>query len=297
MADYTLDIQEGSAVSLSSSAVSAGAGNCYATLTELKAMLGITSTSKDGVLLRLLEAASREAEGPSCARRVFYSEYGVRYFDPPATHMGYLLLPDLLSISELVTDEDGDLDYTGDAWVEGTDFVLGPANIWPKTELRLTANTDEAWPSYERGLKITGVWGAGNLGSADPWRAAGVNGTLSGADDTSLALSAEGAVEAGHTIRMGSEQIYVASVTSDWSGQATVVRGVNGTTAASHDSVAIELAEYPADVVQGTLVLACEAWNLTAKAGVVSEGIGNFRQSLRGVSGEVKGRIFARTRR
>jgi len=30
---------------------------------------------------------------------------------------------------------------------------------------------------------------------------------------------------------------------------------------------------------------------------VVSEGIGNFRQSLRGVSGEVKGRIFARTRR
>ena len=268
--------------------------NTYATLTELKAMLGIAGTARDAVLLRLLEAASREAESPTCAGRVFYSERAVKYFDSPRVGFGRLLLPDLLSMTELVTDENGELDYGGDAWVEGADYLLGPANGYPKTELILAPSTDAAWPSYARGMKLTGVWGAGDLRSASPWRAAGVTATVAMADGTTLTLSADGALEAGHTVRVESEQMYVSAIAT---GLATVERGVNGTTAAEHAAQAVSLAKYPADVVQGTIVLAAEAWNLTPKAGIVSEGIGNFRQSLRGVSAEVKKRMFGRVRR
>ena len=253
--------------------------NCYATLADLKTRLGIAVTTYDSVLAVLLEAASREIDG-WCGRH-FYTATGVRYFDSRVS--GIVFLDDFLSLSALATDSESDGTFDGEAWTQGEagDYVLWPDNTWPKMGILAAKDPTYNFATAARYLKATGVWGHGDGASASPWLATAITGTIATVDGLTLTLSAEGTIKVGQTILCESEQMYVSAVTSDASKAATVTRGQNGTTAATHTTKTLSVAQYPSMIVQGCLYLASEMYQQQGREGLSSEGIGDYRYSLR----------------
>lgn len=214
--------------------------NCYATLDDLKAVLGITTTTRDAELMRALEAASREMEGPSYCNRVFYTRIEARHFDPPVVPlMGVfgnvgknLFIDDLIIASEVLLDTEEDATFAMEI-IEGTDFALRPYNRYPKGILEKLDASVVTWPTVPRSVQITGIWGYGDE-SALPWRAAGIKISMS-ATATSLVLENATDLKAGQTILVDEEQIFVESVvTAELVTTATLRRAVNGTVAAAH---------------------------------------------------------------
>ena len=81
---------------------------------------------------------------------------------------------------------------------------------------------------------------------------------IADATATSVTVSARADVEAGHTLLVDSEQLYVKS----YSGNTlTVVRGVNGTTATSHGGgAAIDIYRHPVPIVEAAIMQAARLW-------------------------------------
>ena len=133
--------------------------NGYATAAELKTRLGIDDTSSDTVLENIIEATSRAIDA-YCMRR-FYAATETRYFQSrDADHMW---VPDLLSVTTLQTDHDGDRTYEY-TWA-ATDYDLLPANAtldgWPYNEIATTPAGNYFFPTSNnaKSVKITGSWG------------------------------------------------------------------------------------------------------------------------------------------
>ena len=86
------------------------------------------------------------------------------------------------------------------------------------------------------------------------------------AGDASLTLQADDDaihLSAGHTIRIGDEQLYVTAASTDDQGVTTltVQRGVNGTTAAAHAvGSGISMYRYPEGVAEACLLQAAVWW-------------------------------------
>ena len=101
--------------------------NAYADLTTLKSsgMLNITGTGSDARLLALLEDVSRWIDG-HCNRH-FYVLETTRTFNGGGLE---LLVPDLISITSLKTDENRDRVYEL-TWAGG-DYLLYPLNAEPQ---------------------------------------------------------------------------------------------------------------------------------------------------------------------
>ena len=246
--------------------------NSYASLAQIKAELGISATTNDTTLLRMLEAASRMID--SFCNRFFYVWEGIKYFDGACP----LFISDLLSIdtSGLVTDEDGDLDY--DNTLATTDYVLYPLNDFPKTYIQLDPDSSYGGfgGSIRKGVKITGKWGYGDGISAAPYNATAITGTVATANGTTLTLSADGTIEVGHTILCETEQMYVTALGTL---SATVKRGVNGTTGAIHSAKALSIYQYPDDIIQVCLTLSEDLFVLRGKT-FQSERLGDYSYTL-----------------
>jgi hypothetical protein len=249
--------------------------NLYASLTRAKLELGITAATDDALLMMLLAAASRKVEF-TCGR-TFYAETAIRYFRPERADE--LLVGDLLALTELATDEDSDLDYDY-VWTSG-DYLLEPANGYPKWKIAVHPDGDYAFPKgLARAARVTGSWGYGDGLRAAPWDSAGITGTVETAGGTTLTLSAAG-LEAGQTILVESEQMYVSAVSDGETHTATVERGVNGTTAAAHAAAAVAVAAYPEAARAATIWLA--GVSLAARGrtlGVESETIRGYSYKI-----------------
>jgi len=244
----------------------------YATLEQVKDVLNITSTTRDDDLMMFLEAVSRDID--TAASRFFYTETATNYYDG-AGRFCHLLIDDVISITEWLTDTDIDETFSGD-WTESTDYVLNPRSLFPKFEMRLSFDTEMALGCTIDYHKVTGTWGYGN-GTSDPWKVSGITGTVASTDGTTLTLSAEGTIKVGHTIKCGTEQMFVSAVTSDGSLEATVARGANGTTAAIHSTVAASIALYPAQATRAAMWLAKSSWQGVEDVGLFeSERIGDY---------------------
>lgn len=245
--------------------------NLYSNLVDVKAGLGIAGSDSDARLLLLVEAASREIDA-YCGRR-FFSAVDTRYF---AGRRGGrdAIVDDLLSVSALHADVDADASWS-EAWTEGPDFTVWPWNRWPKTRIRLQDGSSKGMVARERYLRVTGVWGHGDGASGTPWRSLGVTGTVATTTGTTMTLSADGAVAAGMTLQLGTEQVFVSAVGTL---TATIQRGVNGTTAAAHAAVAVKAALYPGPIVRACQVVAAEAWNLGGREGLAELQIGDYRE-------------------
>ncbi|HET6498155.1 MAG TPA: hypothetical protein VFH17_03770 [Coriobacteriia bacterium] len=217
----------------------------YSSLPYAKAHLSIADTLDDVRLLRLLESASRQVDDDT--GRHFHTVTATRYFT--ASDANGLLVPDLLSVSALHTD-DGSRAYAT-TWAT-TDYELlasdSNPDAYPRWQVVTAPRGNHSFPKgLRRGARIAGVWGHGDGENAAPWATTAIAIIV---DNQATTLTvAGGTLEAGQTILVDSEQIYMTSAT-------TCERAVNGTTAAAHNGSAVKTARYPSGIVQATLARA-----------------------------------------
>lgn len=262
--------------------------SCYTTLDDLKALLGLTSTTDDSLLLDMIRSASRDIDGPYGANREFFvRENETRYFE--ATSGIEIMTGDLLAVTALASDDDFDAVYET-TWASA-DYTLEPTNRYPKQRIVLPIGYSEPFGRGRNRYAVTGSWGYGDGESASPWLTTAITVTASTAGATSATASAAGTIKAGHTILVESEQMFVSAVSGT---TLTVDRGVNGTTAAAHTAKAASIAKYPHDVVSACRWLAAESWNGQAAAGISNEGTMFYRASFAAISQEQRRRMLGR---
>lgn len=233
--------------------------NSYGDITTLvsETYINLDGNAEYTRLRRIMEGFSRLIDKET--ERKFYCWEGIYYFDGPS---GKLWVNDLLSVSEMALDEDGDGTY--EETLAATDYLLYPYNTYPKDEIKPAPNGN--YGSFAvgvlKGIKITGVWGFGDGTTATPYAASGdtVQDDPLTAAATLVTITDGDYFSIGQTIRMESEQAYVQRI--DLVGkQLHVRRGVNGTTAAQHaKNTAISIYEYPQAITQAVHLEAAKAW-------------------------------------
>ena len=147
------------------------ATTAYATVDDMiHAMDKSTTTTYSAlertVMARCLDSASRAVDGV-CRRSFWQTDAGtVQYYTP--YNFERLRVRDLVSVSALATDEDGDLVYEL-SWTS-SEYLLYPidaatadAVARPYTEIRASMATGSAKYAFpvgrEKSVKVTGVWG------------------------------------------------------------------------------------------------------------------------------------------
>lgn len=135
----------------------------YGTLSELRLRLDIvstTDTTDDARLTTALEAATEAIE--KLTGRRFYASTETRYYstDSPL----YVKVDDLLSVTTLQTDHDGDRSYEY-TWTAG-DYDLTPLNSGletrPFTRIEVAPDGSYYFPTGVRNpkaIKVAGSWG------------------------------------------------------------------------------------------------------------------------------------------
>lgn len=131
--------------------------NAYADVEQYKDWFDITTTTNDAVIVALLEAVSRYIDNV-CNRR-FYPVTETRYFT--ATDSECVFIYDLLSVTALKTDDDGDRTYEN-TWT-AADYDLMPYNATtdgvPYTWIETTPYGDYSFPATSKGVELAGSFG------------------------------------------------------------------------------------------------------------------------------------------
>lgn len=217
----------------------------YARVLDLRADLNGTGyNGNDQWLAGAIAEASRQIRTATGGRQ-FHPTVETRYFD--GRGCAQLWVNDLLSITSLKFDEDGDRTY--EETLATTDYYLWPDNRTPYRRIDIDPNGDyTAFPAGRRSVQIVGTWGYEDrkvalIGSA------GVTATVANGTGLTFTCSegVESLVSVGDTIVVESEDAGdVVSV----SATDIVVRerGINGTTAAAHSAKQIYIRRYPEDV-------------------------------------------------
>jgi hypothetical protein len=172
-----------------------------------------------------------------------------------------------------------------------TDYVLEPANAWPKTRIRLVNGA--VWNTASDGqseqvISVTGVWGSHNRYNL-AWKASGktVQDNPLTSSATTVTLTAITGFEAGQLIKLESEFALVTAVNTvtgtppaATTYNLTVERGANGSTAASHaKETAISIWQ-----VQGNISQACAR---LVKWRYVQKDVDTFDKTYNGETGMV----------
>lgn len=243
--------------------------NLYANLTDIKRTLGITGSGSDAALVVLAEAICRAIDD-ECGRH-FYAETATRYYDGDGGAKLWLT-DDLLTVTTLKTDDDGDGTYENTLAI--TDYWLWPDNTNPKRRIDINPEGDFAsFPSGRRRVQLVGIWGYSNDTEAVGTLGEAVDGT-----ETVITMTAGHSVSIGDTVYWGTEQAYVSGVSTN---DLTVVRGVNGTTAIATavQTDPVTRQKYASAIVQAAKMQVARFWNeqKTGYAGTVaSPDVGGF---------------------
>lgn len=240
--------------------------NSYGDLTTLKspAFLNTPDDGQDERLLDMLETASRWIDG-YCDRHFFVSE-GKRRFD--GTGRVTLAVTDLVSADEVRVRQGSTGRWVG--WSSG-DWLAYPLNAAPtepdgRPYTRIVATAGgRRFPLSRGGVIIAGLWGYGDVREDTGLQ---VSGAGAAAGDAEITVAATGggpaaSLSAGHTVRIGDEQMYVTAVSDDGQGATTltVQRGVNGTTPAMHAvGSGMSVYRYPSAVTEACLQQAALWW-------------------------------------
>ena len=255
---------------------------CYASISDVKGVLGISSTTDDTVIRKIVEAASRSID--NYCNRTFVTQTATKYFNGSTV----LWLPDLLSITTLKTDEGNDGTYentyaTTDYYLYGVG-VEDTLNTFPKIRLEINpeGNYSSFASGYKHGVEIVGIWGYGDGISATPYIADTTITEDLTAGESAIDVTAVTNLSAGNTILIGSEQYYIYSITTL---TLTVEPGVNGTTQATHSSGAtIYIYQYPSDIRQACIDLSVALYQNRSKQGLQSERLGDYSYTIAGTS-------------
>lgn len=140
----------------------------YCTVAELLTYMGRTSTAGNASLATVIEAASRAID--NYVGRRFYAMSETRYYTPVSPRR--LFVDDLLSVSTLGTDSDGDRTY-GDTWTS-TDYDLEPYNAAadgrPYTRVDVSPNSSYQFPAnIKKSVMINGAFGFNTYHTDPPY--------------------------------------------------------------------------------------------------------------------------------
>jgi len=255
---------------------------CYASIADVKGVLGITATTDDTVIRKIVEAASRSID--NYCNRYFVTQSATKYFNG----VRVLWIPDLLSITTLKTDDNDDATYEN-TWAT-TDYIeygVGiedTLNTYPR--IRLETNTNGDYNSFasgvKKGVQIAGLWGYGDGISATPYVADTTITEDLTSGEAAIDVTAVTNLSPGQVILIGSEQYYIYSIATL---TLTVEPTVNGTTAATHSSGAtIYIYQYPSDIRQACIDLSVATYQNRAKQGLQTERIGDYSYTIAGTS-------------
>ena len=281
----------------------------YAGLDDFKSYLsdGGLGTGNDAGLLAVLESASRRVEG-FCGRSPAYQSgfgprTGTNAYDAQGWYGGYTLYRE-----NMVVDLDDDLitatnvtvlDQTGGVattLTEGTDFYLSPYNRSPKRTLTITGLGQSYIVPGLKILSLAGTWAY----AVELATTSATLGTVSASATTGIITG--GGVQVGYTIRVDSEDLYVAATTAGTAlytsgGTVTLSRAANGATAAVHAAgAAISVHRYPREVVDVTIRVAQRRWKMRESGvggnfgGGVIPGTG-FQDTERGILSATVGHL------
>ena len=259
--------------------------NSYVSLGVFKGegVMNIAGDGGDARLLSLLESVSRMVD--RYCNRHFYVLEATRRFDGDGS--GRLLVPDMVSIDEGGLRTDDDLDGGFETVWDAREYLLLPLNADPSssgnpgsrpyTSVAVSGRvgSERRWPVGAATMQIAGQWG---------WwrhlrRTAGTAERIPDAAATGVTVSDRAGIEAGVTLLVGSEQMYVQGCSGT---SLTVERGVNGTAAAAHDAgAAVEVFEYPGPVVEAVILQASRLQRRMAGAAGPPEGGGGLDEDVR----------------
>lgn len=140
--------------------VDPSAPGVYCTLAELKARADIGDTEDDTILTQVISAVSRWIDD-FCGRRFYTTSANeTRYFT--AEDYDQLKVSDIVSITTLKTDADGDRTYET-TWDAALDYDLEPFNASldskPYNKIRVTPNGHWSFPTLRKGVQIVGKFG------------------------------------------------------------------------------------------------------------------------------------------
>jgi hypothetical protein len=175
-----------------------------------------------------------------------------------------LRLPDrLLSVTSLT--------FAGTA-LDTDDYYLRPVDYPPYREIALYSGTSFTLPSAStESIALVGIWGYHPAPSA-MWANSGAttNENPFSSSDTTLTVSSAANLEILQYIRIESEYLLITAISGT---SVTVVRGVNGTTAAAHATgTQIDTYEPIEDVADECARLAIRRYQLRSGIEVVATG-------------------------
>ena len=144
--------------------------NGYTTLAAIKAHKDISSTdaTDDAVIEKIVEAASRYIDGQTWRR--FYTTTNDETRTFAAANGQRVYVDDLLSVTTLKTDEDGDRTYEI-TWAT-TDYDLLPENAaldgWPYTYIDVAPLGNYTFPRQRKSIQIIGKFGFCAIANVPP---------------------------------------------------------------------------------------------------------------------------------
>lgn len=240
----------------------------YATVADannaiLSAGASVLSTESATIVadkLSMLESVSRRID-EACHRSKFGSGFGPRIganlYDGDGTNL--LLLSDDLQSASAFTVAAATAStpvspvVTTDYFLSNVEGYTGPP--WRQVILHGRGAPTIFGPGF-RTISITGTWGYSNV--TLPTGTTVASGLAADATATTFTTSASPALSPGMTLLIGTEQLYLYALSGI---TATVVRGVNGTTAAVHaDASTIARYSYDSRVVETAKALFVRRW-------------------------------------
>ena len=240
------------------------------------------TTTDNAEILRVLNDGARRVDD-YCGRH-FFCKLATNYYD--GNGKPELWLPDdLLSVTTLKADDDGDGVYETTLTVS-TDYWLWPDNATPKIRVDINPESTvlSTWPTGRKRIQIIGEWGYTN----ETELVASVTTEALDTTETGVDVTAGADFAAGQTILVDSEQMYISSIAAN---TLTVVRGVNGTTAATHlTSAVVRRYVYEEEVVGAALMWAGRLWKRRETADattIVAPAIGTL-EIHRGLDPDVR---------
>jgi hypothetical protein len=201
----------------------------YTTIADVRGTLvGSTKTDQDDLYYDLIVSTSRDID--KLSGRKFVPRIETLLYDTPQGRCLKFGDRDILEVQS-ITNGDG-------TTISPSGFFLEPANDYPKSHVELKATSGVMFQlangEARQALSVVAITGYhGEYAEAWP----STLGVLAAAIETSNATTftcTTGKLRAGDLIQIGSEWMYVVSVTVAASDTVTVVRGVNGSTAATH---------------------------------------------------------------
>lgn len=222
------------------------------TLDLLRQYLGLESGADDALLLAALEAASMQIERRT-GRRFCPFVATLPHTLNPRNPSDLLLTGDLLELAALHCNDGRTVDIS--------DALLLPGDGRPAGVIRLVGGAAFTWDIMpEHAVSVTGLWGWHD-DWANAWRESGdaVQDAALDESDTAITVTDAAGTDAvgdsprfqvGHLLRIEDEYLRVTAITlDDESDTLTVLRGVNGTTAAPHaEDTPIDTYCLPADI-------------------------------------------------